>query len=253
MPHTSKRIDRATHALTAYEHDAFPGTPSLLQRDHFYTEALLTALICDLEHYANHHGIHFSGVVSTGRAINAEEVSQDAPFKVGDQACLTRQDDRCGTVIGWQTTGPDAETCYLIAVPGIPYIYAEPAAHLAPAPAFPPTETILGTVRHADQAEQLYINITTKLPDAPEPTRRALELDRQRLLAALSSWSRIPATRLHNELTPRPTSTRHRPPDPQPAAADFPAEIEEALHVTPPATHTCDQQPSSAPGASPTT
>lgn len=249
MPHNTKRIDRATHALTAYELDAFPGKPSLLQQDPFYTEALLAALICDLEHYASHHGINFSGVVSTGRAINAGEVADDAPYKIGNEARLTRQHDRCGTIIGWQTTSPDTETSFLVAVPGIPYVHAEPAAHLAPAPAFPLTETILGTVHHADQAEQLYISITTRLPDAPESTRHRLEHDRQRLLAALSSWSGIPATRLHNELAPPPTvspaASRHQPTDTKAAVTDFPADIRQSLPAARPPTHVRRQQPPS--------
>ncbi|MEU8804046.1 hypothetical protein [Spirillospora sp. NPDC048819] len=229
MTHTTKRIDRATHALTAYEHDAFPGKPSLLQHDAFYAEALLAALLCDLEHYASHHGIDFSGVLSTGRAINASEVAEDAPYKIGDQARLTRQHDRCGTVIGWQTTSPDSETSFLVAVPGIPYVYAEPAAHLAPAPDFPATQTILGTIHHADQAEQLYITITARLADTPDSTRHTLESDRRRLLAALSSWSGITETRLHNELAPRPRANRHQPSSTSTstsaAAAKFPTAI----------------------------
>ena len=253
MPHNAKRIERATHTLTVYELDAFPGKPSLLQRDPFYTEALLAALVCDLEHYANYHGINFSGVVSTGRALNAEEVSEDAPYKPGDQVRLTRQDDRCGTVIGWQTTGPDDETTYLVAVPGIPYIYAEPATYLAPAPAFPPTETILGTVNSADQAEQLYINVTKQLPNAPASTRPKLEHDCQRLLAVLSSWSGVSASRLHNELVPRPAAARFRRPDTNAAAADFPTDIGHNFTAAPPGTPDRRQPPPAPRGSTPTT
>lgn len=228
MPNHSKRIDRATHTLTAYEHHAFPGTPSLLQCDAFYTQALLAALVCDLEHYAAHHGINFGDALGTGRAINASEVAEEAPYKVGDQVRLTRQHDRCGTVIGWQTTSADTETCFLVAVPGLPYAYAEPAAHLTLAPEFPPTETKLGTVRHADQAEQLYITITARIVEAPEPTRHALEQDRRRLLTALSSWSGITETRLHEELAPRSRTRRHQTSDARAAAADFPDDINHA-------------------------
>ncbi|MEU8346660.1 hypothetical protein AB0C74_33615 [Spirillospora sp. NPDC048832] len=252
MPHATRRIDRATRALTAYENDAFPGKPSLLHRDAFYTQALLAALMCDLEHYAHHHGLDFASALSTGRALNAAEVAEDAPYKVGDQVRLTRQDGRCGTVIGWQTTGPDTEVSFLVAVPGIPFIYAEPAAHLAAAPDFPPTQTILGTVHHADQAEQLYITITTRLPDAPEPTQNALEHDRRRLLATLSSWSGITQTRLHHELAPRPTGSRHQPTDTRAAAADFPTDINQSLPMGGPHSHS-HPPPSPNPGMTPAT
>ncbi|NDU73842.1 hypothetical protein GWI34_14515 [Actinomadura sp. DSM 109109] len=252
MPHNTQRIHRATNTLTAYELDAFPGKPSLLQRDPFYTEALLAALICDLEHYAIHHGINFSGVVNTGRALNAEEVVEDAPYKPGDQVCLTRQYDQCGTVIGWQNTGPDAETSYLIAVPGFPYIYAEAATHLAPAPAFPPTETVLGTVLYANQAEQLYFNICKQLPNAPESTRLKLEHDRQRLLAALSSWSGTSASRIHDELAPRPTTAGFPQPNTHAAAADFPTGINHNATTAPADTSARKQPPPSPRGSAPT-
>jgi hypothetical protein len=245
MTHAARRLDRATHALTAYENHAFPGKPSLLHHDGLYTQALLAALVCDLEHYAHHHGLDFACALSTGRALNAAEVAEETPYKVGDQVRLTRQHDRCGTVIGWQTTGPDPDTTFLVAVPGIPFIYAEPATHLASAPAFPPTQTALGTVHHADQAEHLYTTITTRLPNAPEPTRHTLEHARQRLLAALSSWSGISETRLHDELAPRPARVRDQPGDAKAAAADFPADISRSLPVAEPHSHGRDRPPPS--------
>jgi hypothetical protein len=255
MPHAGRRIDRATHALTAYEKAAFPGTPSLLHRDTLYVQALLAALVCDLEHYATHHGLDFTSALGTGRALHAAEVAEDAPYKVGDQVRLTRHDDRCGTVIGWQTTSSHAETDFLIAVPGLPFVCAEPAAHLAPAPAFPPTQTILGTVHHADQAEHLYTTITARLLDAPEPARLALEHDRRRLLAALSSWSGINQTRLHDELAPRPPAYRHQPSDTRAAATDFPAHIGQSFPAVEPHSHSRDQPPPSPghPGVTPAT
>ncbi|MFG2015648.1 hypothetical protein [Actinomadura geliboluensis] len=254
MTHTDQRIHRATHALTAYENDAFPGRPSLLHRDTFYTQALLAALVCDLEHYAHHHGIDFTAALSTGRAINAAEVTEDTPYKIGDQVRLTRQHDRCGTVIGWQTTGPHTGPDFLVAVPGLPYTYAEPATHLAPAPAFPPTPTTLGTVHHADQAEQLYTTITTRLPHASERTRHALEQDRRRLLAALGSWSGITETRLRHELAPNPDARRQPPAATGTAAADFPIDINQSAFAPTPNTHTRPQTPPSpATGRSPAT
>ncbi|MFF4240884.1 hypothetical protein ACFYYL_33840 [Actinomadura geliboluensis] len=254
MTHADQRIDRAAHALTAYENDAFPGEPSLLHRDAFYTQALLAALVCDLEHYAHHHGIDFASALSAGRAINAAEVAEDIPYKIGDQVRLTRQHDRCGTVIGWQTTSLHTQTDFLVAVPGIPYTYAEPSTHLAPAPAFPPMHTTLGTVHYADQAEQLYTTITTRLPDAPERTRHALEHDRRRLLTALSSWSGITETRLHHELAPNPDARRPPPTATRAAAADFPIDIDQSAPAPTPNPHTRPQTPPSpATGRSPAT
>ncbi|TDD84312.1 hypothetical protein [Actinomadura rubrisoli] len=78
---STRRIARATQALEAYEQTVFPNEPSLLQHDPLYTEAFLSALICDLEHYATGQGITFSGVLSTARSINAEEVAEQTPTR----------------------------------------------------------------------------------------------------------------------------------------------------------------------------
>ncbi|TDC73850.1 hypothetical protein [Actinomadura sp. 7K507] len=203
----AKQITRATRALETYEQSAFPGEPSLLQHDPLYAEALLTALLCDLEHYANHHGINFTSAISTGHSINTEEATDQTTYEVGDQVRLTRQSGRCGSIIGWTSPAPDVQPDYLVEVPGVPFVYAETAAHLTPAPPFPPTETSLGTITHANQAEQAYTSITAQLLSTAEPTHEILDQDRHRLLDALSSWSGISTTQLHEALTPPPRAT----------------------------------------------
>ncbi|WP_344901418.1 hypothetical protein [Actinomadura meridiana] len=218
----------ATHALTAYEQQAFPGQPPLLQRDTLYTEALLAALVCDLEHYAAYHGINFSAVLGNGREINAQETAEDAPFKVGDQVRLTRQSDLCGTIVAWQNTASDTETIFIVEVPGLSYLHAETAANLTPAPPFPPTNTSFGPITDASQAEQTYISIMAQLPKALVPTRRALEQDRELLLSTLSSWSGVPETRIQDELHPMRRSAPYQESasrEAKAASADFPAPI----------------------------
>ncbi|WP_067466153.1 hypothetical protein [Actinomadura macra] len=198
MTHANtKRIDRAIRALIAYEQDTFRRKPAALQPDLLYTEALLAALLCVLEHCATRHGIDSSSTVDTSCSINTKE----ATYTVGDEVRLTRQSGRCGTIIGW-STGVNAETSFHVEVPGIPFIYAEPETHLSPAPPFPPTKTSLGTVAWADQAEQLYISITARLPGVRGSTRRRLDEDRHNLLTTLSSWCGVPMSRLQDELTP---------------------------------------------------
>ena len=233
----AEQITRATRALVTYEQSAFPGEPSLLQHDPLYAEALLTALLCDLEHYANQHGINFSNAISTGRSIHAEETADQTVYEVGDQVRLTRQSGRCGTIIGWTTLAPDAQPDFLVGVPGVPFVYAEAAAQLTPAPPFPPTETSLGTVTHADQAEQTYASITARLLSTAAPACGTLDQDRHRLLDALSSWSGIPTTQLRNALTParRATSSSTSPPQgPKAAAADTSSNLGKARNPSPP-------------------
>ncbi|MFD0690949.1 hypothetical protein [Actinomadura fibrosa] len=188
----AKQIGRAAKALEAYEQDAFPGEASLLQGDTLYAEALLTGLICDLEHYATTHGINFSETVRTGHSINLEEVADQAPYTVGAEVQLLRQPGYCGTIIGWGNTASGLEQTFLIEVPGIPYIFEEPTHHLASAPAFPVTSTTLGDLQHADQAEQAYADLAAQLPRATTAARPVIERDCQALITALSSWSGVP-------------------------------------------------------------
>ncbi|MFG2091855.1 MULTISPECIES: hypothetical protein [unclassified Spirillospora] len=247
------QIARATRALQAYEQSAFPGEPSLLQHDPLYTEALLTALVCDLEHYANEHDISFASAVSTGHSINAEEAADQTIYEVGDQVRLTRQSGRCGTIIGWNHA-PNAQPDFLVEVPGVPFVYAESAPHLAPAPPFPPTKTSLGTVTHANQAEQTYISITARLLSTAEPTRQTLEQDGHRLLDALSSWSGISTTQLHDALATKPRATpghTSRPQTPKAASADVSTDAGNAIPSATADTGHRSQSPSTAKNSTP--
>ncbi|MEU8804875.1 hypothetical protein [Spirillospora sp. NPDC048819] len=250
----ANRITRATRALETYEQSVFPGEPSLLRHDPLYAEALLTALLCDLEHYANHHGINFSSAISTGHSINTEETADQTAYEVGDQVRLTRQTGRCGTIIGWTNLTPDAQPDYLVEVPGVPFVYAESAAHLAPAPPFPPTETSLGLVTHANQAEQTYTSITAQLLSTAEPTREMLEHDRHRLLDALNSWSGISTTQLRDALTPPPRATSgstSRPQRPKVASADTSSNVGNAIAYTPADSGNRSPSPSTAMNSAP--
>lgn len=221
------QLARASQILRTYEQRAFPSGGSLLDRDPLYTRALLGALIGDLEHYAANHGLDFTEVVSSGRAA--------APHKVGDEVRLPRRDGRCGTIVGWTNSRSDTETTYLVEIPGMPHVLAEPAAHLIPAPPFPRTDTSLGTVLHADQAERTYISLTARLATAKAADRRALERDRDRLITALSSWSGVPAPQLRDELDPKPPpdAPAARSRDAAAATDDFPHDITKGIPSTP--------------------
>lgn len=250
----AKQITRATLALEAYEQSAFPEEPSLLQHDPRYTEALLTALICDLEHYADEHGIDFASAVRTGHSINAEEAADQTTYEVGDQVRLTRQSGRCGTIIGWKNLTPNGQTDFLVEVPGVPFVHAEPAPHLAPAPPFPPTKTSLGTVTHANQAEQTYASITARLLSTAEPTRRMLQQDCHSLLDALSSWSGISITQLRDALATEPCTTSRptmRPLETNVASADMSTDAGNAITSAPAGTDNRSQSVSSAKNSTP--
>lgn len=83
------QLARATQIIQTYEQRAFPGGGSLLNRDPLYTQALLSALINDLEHYATNHELNFTEVINSGRATSPRNLGEDtAPPKVGDEVRL---------------------------------------------------------------------------------------------------------------------------------------------------------------------
>ncbi|GAA0284455.1 hypothetical protein GCM10009527_095670 [Actinomadura nitritigenes] len=228
------QLARATQIIRTYEQRAFPGGGSLLDRDPLYTRALLSALINDLEHYAANHDLDFSEVVTSGLATTARDTADQASYKVGDEVRMPRHGDRCGTIVGWTTSRSESETTYLIEIPGIPHVLAELAAHLAPAPPFPRTETVLGTVVRADQAERSYISLAARLTTAKASDRRALARDCDNLITALSSWTGVPADQLRDELGPKPppNAPAGRPSDAAAAANDFPHDITQVMPGT---------------------
>ncbi|OLT31877.1 hypothetical protein BJF79_08770 [Actinomadura sp. CNU-125] len=205
------QLARAAKALQGYEHAAFPGKPTLLGRDQLYASALMAALICDLEHYAGRYGISFSSVINTGRSVHADEAAEQSFYGIGDHVRLPHHGNRCGTIIGWITTDTANDRTFLVAVPGVPNVYDEPAARLAPAPPFPATSTKLGIVTRALQAESAYIDLALRIPGTPLPAQGVLRQDCQRLLAALSTWSGVPAPELLKGLNPKITNAAHPP------------------------------------------
>jgi hypothetical protein len=230
------QLARATQIIRTYEQRAFPGGGSLLNRDPLYTRALLSALINDLEHYAINHDLDFTEVISSGRATSPRDSADDtAPHKVGDEVRLPLHGDRCGTIVGWTNSRSQAETTFLVEVPGIPNIIAAPAAHLAQAPPFPRTETILGTIAYADQAEHAYVSLAARLATAKASDRAAARRDCNKLIEALSSWTGVPAHQLRNELDPKPppSAPSGRPRDATAAARDFPYDLTQGIPPTP--------------------
>ncbi|QKG20097.1 membrane protease FtsH catalytic subunit [Actinomadura verrucosospora] len=116
---------------------------------------------------------------------------------------------------------------------------------MATAPPFPRTDTLLGTVQYADQAECTYIALVARLATAKASDRRALERDCDALIAALSSWTGVPADQLRNALGPKPPppSPTGRPRDTAAAANDFPHDITQGIATTPmpPTSQTADR------------
>ncbi|MFD0900065.1 hypothetical protein [Actinomadura sediminis] len=203
-PKTSQLV-RASKALEGYEEAAFPGKSSLLGRDKLYSSALLAALICDLEHYANQHDLSFAHAVNVGRSAHAEEAAEQATYFIGDHVRLLNHDGRCGTIIGWATIDDHEDRLFLIVVPGVSRVYDERAADLEPAPPFPATSTTTGEVTHALQAESAYIGFAARIPRTAPSLQPALRQDCQKLLSALSTWSGVSVPELLKGLHPKVT------------------------------------------------
>ncbi|GAA2614155.1 hypothetical protein SMC26_24060 [Actinomadura fulvescens] len=198
----NQRIANATRALAAYERGAFPDAPSLLPGDSHYAEAVLGALLCDLQHYADARGLDFAEVSANGRAVHDDELAEQARYQVGDQVRLRRPNGRSGTITGLQSE-PGQERSYFVEVPGVPYLMVEPAASLEPAPPFPRVRTALGEVTRADEAEKALIKLAARNHDGLAPAAQtAHRADCARLLNALSDWSGTPQQELLQHLGP---------------------------------------------------
>lgn len=225
------QLARATHIIRTYEQRAFPGGGSLLNRDPLYAQALLSALVNDLEHYATSRDLNFTEVINSGRTTAPGDTSDHTTHKVGDEVRLPLHGDHCGTIVGWTNSRSAAGTTFLVEVPGIPNVLAAPAAHLAPAPPFPRTETALGQITYADQAERAYITLATG-PVAAQPADQATaRRDCDKLIEALSSWSGVPAHQVRRELDPEPPppAPTGRPRDTEAAARDFPHDLTQGI------------------------
>ncbi|MBO2447137.1 hypothetical protein J4573_08570 [Actinomadura barringtoniae] len=238
----TRRIANANRAITAYEGAAFPDAPSLLPGDPTYINAVLGALLCDLEHYADLHGIDFAAASATGRAAHDDEVAEQARYQVGDQVRLRRTGGECGTITGLKAE-PGSEPTYLVEIPGVPYLVAEPALRLEPAPPFPRVTTQLGEATRADQAEKTLIKLVARNRGLDPAAEAALRADCTRLVDALSTWSGTSQRELLHELgtglaeriTGRParrtSGTRQEPDQPNPAAQAQPVRHAEAAHL----------------------
>jgi hypothetical protein len=195
----TQRITNAKRALTAYERAVFPEAPSLLPEDPLYVKAVLGALLCDLEHYADVHGIDFEAASATGRAAHDDEVAEQIRYQAGDQVRLRRPGGNCGIVAGVQGE-PDGDPNYLVEIPGVPYLVTEPARRLEPAPPFPLVTTQLGEMTRADQAEKALIKLAARNRGLAPATEATLRADCARLLDALSTWSGTPQRELLQDL-----------------------------------------------------
>ncbi|MDL4770731.1 hypothetical protein [Actinomadura xylanilytica] len=79
-------VDNAAHALRAYEQDVFRNEMSALDGDASYTKALISGLLCDMEHLATAQGIDFAEAVATGHELYADEIAVHVHHQLGPQA-----------------------------------------------------------------------------------------------------------------------------------------------------------------------
>ncbi|WP_433332978.1 hypothetical protein [Spirillospora sp. CA-294931] len=196
----AQSVGHATSALVAYEQSAFPSHFSSLPDDPAYAQALLGALVCDLAHYASANGLDFAQAVDDGRQAHAAELADQTRFTFGDQVSLRLHPGRRGLVA--DVRGGD-DAVYLVAVPGVPYLYEERAADLEPAPPLPPISTGLPEPVQAESAlVELAAHIHSKTPCIGDQARQ----DYESALTALSEWSGTPAYELLKALAPRITT-----------------------------------------------
>ncbi|WP_067479535.1 hypothetical protein [Actinomadura hibisca] len=222
----AQRITDASRALSAYEESTFD-SPSALPSDPIYTQALMAAMLCDLEHYATAHGVDFVEAVSAGRETYADEIAAQKQYEIGDEVQFRLQPRLRGTVID-TSHAPNGDQTYLVKVSGLPYIREEPAVALDNAPPFPPTPTGPLTITRADQAEQVLVDQAARLRGPhTDADRRTYEL----LLDALADWSGTTTHELLTDLAPRIRQTTSRPSatSAELASHDFPTDITDGV------------------------
>lgn len=180
----AQRIANASRALETYERSAFPGSHSALP-DRTYAQALLGAMLCDLEHYAVSHGVDFAEAIAAGRETYTDEIAAQARYQVGDQVQLRLIPKRRGTVID-VGTGLDDEPVYLVRVPGLPYVHEERAVGLESAPPFPPTPVGPNTITSAEHAQSTLVDLAARERALLSRVERR---DYEHILQSLSDWS----------------------------------------------------------------
>ncbi|MEV4251684.1 hypothetical protein AB0J52_00800 [Spirillospora sp. NPDC049652] len=181
-----RRIANVTGALRAYEQGVFGDGPSAVPGERAYVQTLMSALICDLEHFAAAHGVDFTEAAVAGHETYADEIAAARRYAIGDAVQLRHSPHRRG-IISEIDDAHAEDPSYLVKVPGLPYVHHERAVALEPTRPFPPVKGMFRVAATVDQAEAELIDAWAHLHlgyAAPGWTQTY-----DRVLKALSAWS----------------------------------------------------------------
>ncbi|MEV5574511.1 hypothetical protein AB0L06_31135 [Spirillospora sp. NPDC052269] len=195
-----KRIAAATEALRTYERRVFGDGPSAVPGERTYVQTLMSALLCDLEHFAPANGVSFMEAAVAGHETYADEIAAARRYAIGDAVQLRHSPHRRGIISGIDDAHAE-DPSYLVRVPGLPYVHHEHAVALEPVGSFPPVKGMFRAAVTVDQAEAELIDAWAHLhlgSAAPAWTQTY-----DRVLKALTAWSGSTSHELLTNLKPQ--------------------------------------------------
>ncbi|MEU9019363.1 hypothetical protein [Actinomadura sp. NPDC048394] len=163
---------------------------------------LISDLLVDLMHYAEHRGIEFNDLVAEAQAYYDTERDNPNAFAIGSTIQLEGPAAHEAILLGQPTRGSvtgvlvshQGQTEYYVRFLGHNENQAVLAANLKPAPPFPATPTTQGVVHDPLKAEQLLVDAATRIAMADIHSRQPSQddlRDHRTLLAALTTWNNM--------------------------------------------------------------
>lgn len=195
-----QRIASVTETLRTFERHLFGDGPSAVPGEQAYVQTLMSALMCDLEHFASANGVSFEEAAVAGHETYADEIAAARRYAIGDAVQLRHSPHRRGIISGIDDAHAK-DPSYLVRVPGLPYVHHERAVALEPVGSFPPVKGMFRVAVTVDQAEAELIDAWAHLhlgSAAPAWTQTY-----DRVLRALTAWSGSTSYELLTNLRPQ--------------------------------------------------
>jgi hypothetical protein len=233
-------IDDVTHLMDVYEQRMFPGEPTAHRTEPATAALLLRCLLSGLLHYTDARGLDFNEALEIARGIRTDDIAAEATYQIGEEVQTRYGPTLRGTITGIGT-GEIGQPLYEVHVPGEAKQRTLEAVEISQAPPFGPVTTRSGDITTAAMAERMLIHLGARIRHGEAggpPVTRDHYGDRERLLAALATWSCKPKKTIRRSLGPKEVlaygemtksnlgditaATPNSPQQQQPAAANGP-------------------------------
>jgi hypothetical protein len=195
-------IDDVTHLMDVYEQRMFPGEPTAHRTEPATAALLLRCMLSGLLHYTDARGLDFNEALEIARGIRTDDIAAEKTYQVGEQAQTRYGPTLRGTVTGIGT-GEAGQPLYEVHVPGESKPRTLEAVEITEAPSFGPVTTRAGDITTAAMAERMLIHLGARIRQGEAggpPVNNDHYGDRDRLLAALATWSCKPKKTIRRHL-----------------------------------------------------